>query len=72
MVGMMGTELQDLLALGFVAVAVIVAVWRRLTRPHTTGACAGCASGCGPGPLGSPPERVTLDLRSDPSKGRAS
>ncbi len=67
---MMGIELQDVLALGLVAVAAIAAVWRRLSRPRTTGACAGCAVECSRRPVGSPPERVTLDLRSDTSKGR--
>jgi hypothetical protein len=65
---MMGIELQDVLALCLVVAAAAVAVWRRATRHRAAGTCAGCASGCGLEPAGSPPERVALDLRSKPSR----
>ncbi len=65
---MMALELQDLLSLALVAGTATFAIWRRLNRRRATGACAGCATECHLERTGSPPDRVVLDLRSEPSR----
>jgi hypothetical protein len=52
---------QEILALLVVAFVVAVAIRRRRSRPR---------SACGGGPPGSPANRVPLDLRTRPGKGR--
>jgi hypothetical protein len=52
---------QEIVALLLVAVVVGIAIRRRLSRPRPA---------CGGRPPGSPADRVPLDLRTGPGKGR--